>query len=54
MLAGMQDYVMFTLIQSPLYSTMTLQPGEIAVIAATFIYCAIVMRDLRVDEAIPG
>lgn len=43
--AGLQDYVLFTLIQSPLYSTMTLQPGEIAVIAATFVYFAIVLRE---------
>lgn len=44
-IAGMQDYVLFTLIQSPLYSTMTLQPGEIAIIAATFVYFTVILRD---------
>lgn len=51
-LGGLQDYVLFTIVQSPLYSTMTLQPGEIAVIAASFVYCALLLRDRRVDEAV--
>jgi hypothetical protein len=45
MLAGLQDYVLFTLIISPLYATMTLQPGEVAVISAVFIYGWIIVRD---------
>jgi len=49
--AGMQDYVLFTLIQSPLYSTMTLQPGEIAIIAATFVYQSIIVRDQGMGTA---
>lgn len=44
-IAALQDYVLFTLIQSPLYMTMTLQPGEIAVITASFVYFAIVLRE---------
>lgn len=53
-LGGLQDYVLFTAIQSPLYSTMTLQPGEIALIAASFVYLAIVLRDAGVDGARVG
>lgn len=53
-LAGMQDYVLFTLIQSPLYSTMTLQPGEIAVIAASFVYLAVILRERQAQEARPA
>jgi hypothetical protein len=53
-LAGMQDYVLFTLIQSPLYSTMTLQPGEIAIIAATFVYLGIILRDGHAPELGPA
>ena len=47
-LAGLQDYVLFTLLISPLYSTMTLQPGEIAVIAACFVYCSLVVQQTGV------
>ncbi|MET1755779.1 hypothetical protein ABVV53_09965 [Novosphingobium sp. RD2P27] len=52
-LAGMQDYVLFTLIQSPLYSTMTLQPGEIAVVAAIFVYLAIMRRNVQLRKPRP-
>jgi hypothetical protein len=44
-LGGLQDYVLYTILISGLYSTMTLQPGEIAVIAATFVYCWIILRE---------
>lgn len=53
-LGGLQDYVLFTVIQSPLYSTMTLQPGEIGVIAASFVYCVILMRDRQAGETLAG
>lgn len=53
-LGGLQDYVLFTVIQSPLYSTMTLQPGEIGVIAASFVYCAILLRDRQAGETAAG
>jgi hypothetical protein len=43
-LAGAQDYVLFTILISSLYSTMTLQPGEIAVIAACCVYCWQIVR----------
>ncbi|MCT2399909.1 hypothetical protein [Novosphingobium mangrovi (ex Huang et al. 2023)] len=49
-LAGLQDYVLFTLIISPLYATMTLQPGEIAVIMATFSYCWLSLRQRGATE----
>ncbi len=44
-LAGLQDYILFVAVISPLYSTMTLQPGEVAVIAAIFIYARLLSRD---------
>ncbi len=54
MLAGLQDYVLFVLLMSPLYATMTLQPGEIAVIGATFVYCAMILKDAFASEGIGG
>lgn len=43
-LGALQDYVLFVLLVSPLYSTMTLQPGEVAMIAAIFIYATMLGR----------
>lgn len=43
-LFGLRDYVLFTILISSVYSTMTLQPGEIAVIAATMVYCWLLAR----------
>lgn len=45
LLAALQNYVLFVIIMSPLYPTITLQPGEIAVIAATFLYCCLLGCD---------
>lgn len=39
-LAAMQDYLIYVLLISSLYSTMTMQPGEVTVILATAVYCA--------------
>ena len=44
-LMALQDFALFVLIISPIYPTMTLQPGEVATIAAIFIYAGMVLRD---------
>lgn len=44
-LSALQDYVVFVLLISPLYSVMTLQPGEVAMIAAIFIYGSLIVRE---------
>jgi hypothetical protein len=44
-LAALQDYLVFVLLISPLYSVMTLQPGEVAVIAAIFTYGTLILRE---------
>ena len=44
-LMALQDFALFVLIISPIYPTMTLQPGEVATIAAIFIYAGMLLRD---------
>ncbi len=51
-LAGAQDYVLFTILISALYSTMTLQPGEIAVITASCVYCWMIVRENGAEETL--
>lgn len=43
-LGGLQDYVLMVLAMSPLYPTITLQPGEIAVIAAILLYARMLLN----------
>lgn len=50
-IAALQDYVLFALILAPLYSTMTLQAGEVSVIAASLAYFWIVLGDARSGRA---
>ena len=42
---ALRDYSLYVIVISPLYSTMTLQPGEIATIAAIFIYGSVIVTE---------
>lgn len=43
-LGALQDYVLFAIMVSPMYPSMTLQPGEIAIISAIFIYAGTTLK----------
>lgn len=55
--AALHDHVLFVMLASPLYSTMTLQPGEVAMIAAILIYASMVAGQIppaRLRRAVPA
>ncbi|MGK2908460.1 MAG: hypothetical protein ACSLE1_01445 [Sphingobium sp.] len=47
LLAALQDYLLYVILISGLYPTLTLQPGEIAVILAVAVYCRWAGPDFR-------
>lgn len=47
LLAALQDYLLYVILISGLYPTLTLQPGEIAVILAVAVYCRWAVPDFR-------
>ncbi|WP_145958930.1 hypothetical protein [Sphingobium sp. SCG-1] len=47
LLAAMQDYLLYVILISGLYPSLTLQPGEVAVILATAVYCRWAVKDFR-------
>jgi hypothetical protein len=47
LLAALQDYLLYVILISPLYPSLTLQPGEVAVILAVAVYCRWAAKDFR-------
>ncbi|MES2272062.1 MAG: hypothetical protein V4533_14360 [Pseudomonadota bacterium] len=50
LLAAMQDYLIYVILISGLYPTLTLQPGEVAILLSVAVYCRFAAKDFSAQR----
>lgn len=50
LLAAMQDYLIYVILISGLYPTLTLQPGEVAILLSVAVYCRFAAKDFAAQR----